>query len=248
MLLVEDTCRQSVSLAELDSASDHMSSILTSFPALRRRSEELMRRVRTVEPGEVSSVYVGQRELAVVTPEDDIEVVGSDSATTCHVVILRVGDVTGVGHVDTHTQDMDHNQLLELVEAVRHRSLSSHRSHSSHQPNFEVSIFGGYRDEAGVSRRISEMILRSLEQHREVTFVLTHLCCAHINTDGARPLVLGGGVEVRSGEVFCAEFTRRLPHMDIRALRLHSSQPGHQHLGRLSLYFTLLLSSSDEVK
>ena len=242
MLLVEDTCRQSVSLAELDSASDHMSSILTSFPALRRRSEELMRRVRTVEPGEVSSVYVGQREMAVVTPEDHIEVVGSDSATTCHVVILRVGDVTGVGHVDTHSQDMDHNQLLELLEAVQHRSLSSH------QPNFEVSIFGGYRDEAGVSRRISEMILRSLEQHREVTFVLTHLCCAHINTDGSRPLVLGGGVEVRSGSVFCAEFTRRLPHMDIRALRLHSSQPGHQHLGRLSLYVTLLLSSSDEVK
>ena len=95
----------------------------------------------------------------------------------------------------------------------------------------EVSVFGGYNDEAGVSGEISRMILRTLH-HSDLTFTLTHLCCADLNTAAAKPIVFGGAVELRSGTVFCAEFSKRTPHMDIRSLRLYSSKSQDSQLGR----------------
>ena len=34
-------------------------------------------------------VYVGQKEAAVVAPGDRIRMLGSEDATTCHIVVLR---------------------------------------------------------------------------------------------------------------------------------------------------------------
>ena len=203
-----------------------ISTILASLPQLRRSSEELVRTPRTVDPGEVSSLYVGQREMAVLTPADGIEVLGSDSATTCHVVILRWGGVTGLGHIDTPSEDLADNQLSQLVEATLQRG----PAWPGDKIEMEVSMFGGYNDEAGVSGGICRMILRSLELS-EVTFTLSHFCCSDINTASARPIVFGGAVELRSGRVFCAEFSKRTPHMDIRSLRLYSSQAQSAQLG-----------------
>ena len=75
--------------------------------------------VRRVEPGEnCSSVYVGQRELAVVAPADNIQIVGSDSATTCLVVLLRhqASGVAGVGHLDTPSEVRRYIQALLSVQ------------------------------------------------------------------------------------------------------------------------------------
>ena len=204
-----------------------ISSILTSFPRLRSRSEELVRTARTVEVGEVSSLYVGQREMAVLTPEDGIDVLGSDSATTCHVVVLRWRGVAGLGHIDTPSEDPANNQVSQLLEAT----LARGAARPGGEMEVEVSVFGGYNDEAGVSGGISRMILRTLH-HSDLTFTLTHLCCADLNTASAKPIVFGGAVELRSGAVFCAEFSKRTPHMDIRSLRLYSSQSQNSQLGR----------------
>ena len=49
-------------------------------------------------------VYVGQREMAVSERGDWVEVLGSEDATTCHIVIIRdvsgEAGVTGVAHID----------------------------------------------------------------------------------------------------------------------------------------------------
>ena len=128
------------------------------------------------------------------------------------------------------------NQLVDLLEATRERIRCD-------ELELEVSLFGGYNDEAGLSRRLSATILRTL-QSSSVSFVLRHLCCGHINTVAGGPVVWGAALDLRTGAIFPAEFTRRLPDLDIRSLRLYS--PGQKHLGRraglsLSLYFTLLL-------
>ena len=200
-----------------------------------------------MEPDQTSSVYVGQRELAVVSPGDDIQIVGSDSASTCLVVLLRhaLTGVVGLGHLDTHTEDKEdklNNQLVQLLEATRERI-------SGQDLELEVSLFGGYNDEAGVSRQICSMILRTMLETK-VTFILRHLCCADINTlaglEGARPAVWGGGVNLRTGAVFSAEFTSRQPDLDMRSLRLYSSGQSDTTLKQLGkiLSLSLLLSTS----
>ena len=49
-------------------------------------------------------VYVGQREMAVGARGDGLEILGSEDATTCHIVIIRdvssEAGVTGVAHID----------------------------------------------------------------------------------------------------------------------------------------------------
>ena len=49
-------------------------------------------------------MYVGQREMAVGARGDGLEILGSEDATTCHIVIMRdvsgEAGVTGVAHID----------------------------------------------------------------------------------------------------------------------------------------------------
>ena len=49
-------------------------------------------------------MYVGQREMAVGARGDGVELLGSEDATTCHIVIIRdvsgEAGVTGVAHID----------------------------------------------------------------------------------------------------------------------------------------------------
>ena len=83
-------------------------------------------------------MYVSQREMAVGSVDDNIDLLGSEDATTCHVVILRDvttdtdTPVTGMDH-DTDTDDDDiviglahidsdePGQFLALERAVRDR-------------------------------------------------------------------------------------------------------------------------------
>ena len=195
-----------------------------------------MRAVVVVEPEVTPSIYVGQRELAVVSPADQVEILGSDSASTCLLVLLRhpASGVAGLAHLDTVSEDSEdslNNQLVQLLEATSQRI-------SCEDLQLEVSLFGGYNDEAGLSRQISEMVLRTM-QTTEVTFILRHLCCGDVNTvaglEGPRPAVWGGGADLRTGTVFTAEFTRRLPDIDMRSLRLYSSEQPQKKLGRIVL-------------
>ena len=80
--------------------------LFTDFPELRTRSEALFSAAPRTVRAEERHVYVGQREMAVSERADWVEVLGSEDATTCHIVILRdvTSDrgVTGLGHLDCH--------------------------------------------------------------------------------------------------------------------------------------------------
>ena len=196
--------------------------------------------MRRVEPSQTSSLYVGQRELAVVSPDDQIELVGSDSASTCLVVLLRhaASGVVGLAHLDSPSDEegLEDNQLGQLLEATWERL-------GRQDLELEVSLFGGYNDEAGLSRRISGMILRTM-QTSSSSFILRHLVCGDTNTtaglEGPRPAVWGGGTNLRTGEVFSAEFTRRLPDIDIRSLRLYTTGKQLGRIVSLSLSLSFL--------
>ena len=64
-------------------------------------------------------LYVGQREMAVVAPGDNVNMVGSEDATTCHIVIIRDDHtgVTGLAHIDSD----EPNDFHALEREVRDR-------------------------------------------------------------------------------------------------------------------------------
>ena len=85
-------------VASLVTASD----LHTSYLVLRDNSLRVLRRPsRQVEANE-KCLYVGQREMAVVAPGDHLNLIGSEDATTCHIVIIREvrTGVTGLAHLD----------------------------------------------------------------------------------------------------------------------------------------------------
>ena len=82
-------------------------------------------------------MYVGQREMAVGARGDGVELLGSEDATTCHIVIIRdvsgEAGVTGVAHIDrlgivkekilfkSQQFSDEPEQFLALERAVRDR-------------------------------------------------------------------------------------------------------------------------------
>ena len=68
---------------------------------------------------EENSLYVMQREMVVVRPEDRVELVGSEDATTCHICVLRepTSGTTGLAHLDCD----DPAQVEALEREVRRR-------------------------------------------------------------------------------------------------------------------------------
>ena len=169
-------------------------------------------------------VYVGQREVAVAGKEDDVvDMLGSEDATTCHIVILRDTNTgtTGLAHLDTDEPE----QFLCLEREVRDRSGVRSVSRELEHRDYQVSILGGYEDEQNTSEDITDTLLNVM-QALKATFRLQIAIIGKINTftkEGlAWPRVYGGGVVLSSGEIFCGKFSYHGPDTDIRALRLSS--------------------------
>ncbi|CAO2586945.1 Protein N-terminal asparagine amidohydrolase [Lemmus lemmus] len=63
--------------------------MVRAYPLLEERAR-LLRGQSVQQVGPQGLLYVQQRELAVTSPKDDsISILGSDDATTCHIVVLR---------------------------------------------------------------------------------------------------------------------------------------------------------------
>ena len=69
--------------------------------------------------GKDRCLYVGKREMPVIAPGDNMNMIGSEDATTCHIVIIRDKHtgVTGLAHLDTHQSE----DLLTLEKEISKR-------------------------------------------------------------------------------------------------------------------------------
>ena len=112
-------------------------------------------------------VYVGQREMAVASTDDGVDILGSEDATTCHIVVLRDitnnKGVTGLAHLDSDDPD----QFLALESAVRRRSGASETD-----IEYEISIIGGYDDERGTSADITETLLTTIQVCNDLFYIV----------------------------------------------------------------------------
>ena len=90
-----------------------------TYQLLKANSLSLLSRAPRQVSAEEKCVYVAQREVAVAGTEDAVELLGSEDATTCHIVILRDTNTgtTGLAHLDCD----DPAQLETLEREVRRR-------------------------------------------------------------------------------------------------------------------------------
>uniref|UniRef100_A0A8D3BU06 N-terminal asparagine amidohydrolase n=1 Tax=Scophthalmus maximus TaxID=52904 RepID=A0A8D3BU06_SCOMX len=200
-------------------------------------------------------LYVQQREFAATTPADDcISVIGSDDATTCHLVVLRH---TGSGAVCLAHCDGSStwSEVPLLVQAVT--SLSS----VSNDGRLELHLVGGFNDESKTSHKLSHNILAAFQKQKEDIHLET--CCItemnDIVVDGThRPVVYGIGVNVKTGDVFPSSFIHKGPAEQLRSARTFTggqylstspmAEPPHfvQHM-KSTIQFLLEHPDSDEL-
>ncbi|KAM8771741.1 protein N-terminal asparagine amidohydrolase [Acanthopagrus schlegelii] len=161
-------------------------------------------------------LYVQQREFAATTPADNcVSVIGSDDATTCHLVVLRH---TGSGAVCLAHCDGSStwSEVPLLVKAVT--SLSS----VSKEGRLELHLVGGFNDESKTSHKLSLNILAAFHKQKEDIHLET-CCITEINDTvvegNHRPVVYGIGVNVKTGDMFPSSFTYKGPAEELRSAR-----------------------------
>ncbi|CAJ1053820.1 protein N-terminal asparagine amidohydrolase [Xyrichtys novacula] len=161
-------------------------------------------------------LYVQQREFAATTPADNcVSVMGSEDATTCHLVVLRH---TGSGAVCLAHCDGSStwSEVPLFVKAV------SSLSQVCKEGRFELHLVGGFNDESKTSHKLSLNILAAFQKQKEDIHLET-CCVTELNdsvVDGThRPVVYGIGVNVKTGDVFPSSFPYKGPAEQLRSAR-----------------------------
>lgn len=161
-------------------------------------------------------LYVQQREFAATTPADNcVSVIGSDDATTCHLVVLRH---TASGAVClAHCDGFDTwNEVPRLVNAI------TLLSNMSKEGRLELHLIGGFNDDSKTSHKLSLNILAAFHEQQEDIHLET-CCITEMNdtvVDGIhRPVIYGIGVNVKTGELFPSLFTYKGPAEELRSTR-----------------------------
>ncbi|XP_062415059.1 protein N-terminal asparagine amidohydrolase-like [Pungitius pungitius] len=181
--------------------------------------EENAREFRSMTPVDVDPkdlLYVQQREFAATTPADgSVSVIGSEDATTCHLVVLRH---TGSGavclaHCDGYSTQSDVPLIVKAVMSL---------SDISKEGRLELHLSGGFKDDKKISAKLSHDILTAFQEMKEDIHLET-CCITEMNdvvVDGThRPIVYGISVNVRTGKVFRPTFTYKGPAKELRSAR-----------------------------
>ncbi|XP_061625712.1 protein N-terminal asparagine amidohydrolase [Phyllopteryx taeniolatus] len=161
-------------------------------------------------------LYVQQREFAATTPADNsVSVIGSEDATTCHLVVLRH---TGSGaaclaHCDGSNTCAEVPLFIKSVTSL---------STCCNEGRLELHLVGGFKDEAMTSHELSLNILAAFQQLKDDIHLET--CCITEMNDVVlnavhRPAVYGVAVNVKTGKVFPANFPYKGPAEALRSAR-----------------------------
>ncbi|XP_073447278.1 protein N-terminal asparagine amidohydrolase isoform X2 [Aquarana catesbeiana] len=185
--------------------------IIQMHGQMKERAQELTSQQLQIF-GPKGCLYIHQRELAATTPNDSsISVLGSEDATTCHIIVLRH---TGSGAIClAHCDGTDtENEVASIMEAIN--SLQN-----STEGRLELHIVGGFNDERQLSQKLSQQLLRAFDNQVQEIHLVT-FCVTDLNNkknDGIHlPIIYGIAVHVKTGEIFKAKFPDHQPDEDLR--------------------------------
>ncbi|CAF2122028.1 unnamed protein product [Rotaria magnacalcarata] len=111
------------------------------------------------------TIYVYQREFAVIANNDPhgFHLVGSDNATTCHILVLDNHRAVALAHLDgAETQQSIEEMIKEL------------KNYAPHNTEYDVYLAGGFLDDSGKqhSRTLSNEILNLFSKIPNISFHL----------------------------------------------------------------------------
>ncbi|XP_058959225.2 protein N-terminal asparagine amidohydrolase [Pocillopora verrucosa] len=202
------------------------SSRLRSFEEFSRKHEHFRESARNFckkpqrrvkRPSRV--LYIIQREYATVAQDDEpITIMGSEDATTCHIVVLQNtgSGVVSLGHFDGRSTE---EGIKGMIASVTNLS----RSKCDANGRNELHLFGGFLDDRGISSGLTVSILEALQKQDEPI----HLCSACVTgfnnvveSGQHKPIISGIGVSIQDGEIYPATFENKGPDEIIRHARV----------------------------
>jgi len=204
-----------------------VSSLLQHNPTLKENSSRLVsEKSQVVGPG--SLLYVSVREFATTYPHDNkISILGSDDFTTNIAILVRHSGSGAVGL--TQLDRVNEEGITSMLQRVSTLSYG-------YEGRTEVHLVGAFSDTKGVAAAIIHSCLSTLHRVRNTLELVT--CCVGelctIRRNGAPwPLIYGIGINVKTGEVFPAQFPDKGPDMDLRTARTFA---GGESVGMIDLY------------
>ncbi|XP_006872059.1 PREDICTED: protein N-terminal asparagine amidohydrolase-like [Chrysochloris asiatica] len=195
--------------------------LVRAHPTLEERAR-LLRGQCVQQVGPQGLLYVQQRELAVTSPKDgSISVLGSDDATTCHIVVLRH---TGNGATClTHCDGTDTKAEVPLI-------MNAVKSFSDYTQcgRLEVHLVGGFSDDRQLSQKLTHQLLSEFDRQKEDVHLVT-LCVTELNdreeNENHFPIIYGIAVNIKTAEIYRASFQDRGPEEELRAARILTGGP-----------------------
>ncbi|XP_044735791.1 protein N-terminal asparagine amidohydrolase [Chrysoperla carnea] len=171
-------------------------------------------------------LYVQQREMAATTPHDKyVSILGSDDATTCIITVVRHSGsgAVALAHFDGVGVD---EAVTTMVARVQELAMGYAEG------RIELQLVGGYSDPNHYSEELFYNIMSAFHK-QPVEIDLTLACVGELNTSirgGIHwPLVYGIAVNVKTGEIFPANFQDKGPDHELRLAR-HITNGGNQVL------------------
>ncbi|XP_068824389.1 protein N-terminal asparagine amidohydrolase isoform X1 [Capricornis sumatraensis] len=195
--------------------------LVRAHPLLEERAR-LLRGQSVQQVGPQGLLYVQQRELAVTSPKDgSISILGSDDATTCHIVVLRH---TGNGATClTHCDGSDTKAEVPLI-------MNAIKSFSDHTQcgRLEVHLVGGFNDDRQLSQKLTHQLLSEFDRQEDDIHLVT-LCVTELNdreeNESHFPIIYGIAVNIKTAEIYRASFQDRGPEEELRAARALTGGP-----------------------
>ncbi|XP_052051174.1 protein N-terminal asparagine amidohydrolase isoform X3 [Apodemus sylvaticus] len=150
-----------------------------------------------------------------------ISILGSDDATTCHIVVLRH---TGNGATClTHCDGSDTKAEVPLI-------MSAIKSFSEHAEcgRLEVHLVGGFSDDRQLSQKLTHQLLSEFDKQDDDIHLVT-LCVTELNdreeNENHFPIIYGIAVNIKTAEIYRASFQDRGPEEQLRAARALAGGP-----------------------
>ncbi|XP_015498454.1 protein N-terminal asparagine amidohydrolase isoform X3 [Parus major] len=195
--------------------------MIRAHPHLEEKAKLLRSQpAQIVEPKGL--LYVQQREFAVTTPKDgSVSILGSDDATTCHIVVLRHtgSGATCLTHCDGSDTEAEVSLIMSSVKSF---------SNSTGCGRLEVHLVGGFNDDRQLSQKLTNQLLRAFDLQPEDVHLVT-FCVTELNDreeqDIHFPIIYGIAVNVKTAEIFPATFPEKGPDEDLRSAHVLTGAP-----------------------
>ncbi|CAG2199620.1 NTAN1 [Mytilus edulis] len=154
---------------------------------------------------------------SATSPEDEkILVMGSEDATTCHIVIIRH---TGCGavciaHFDGYGSDKAVKDIMRVMNDL-----------CKNKPfgRYELHVAGGFKDDDESSEKVSIKTLNAFNSTSEEIHLMTACICGRFKQRGKErrefPVIYGLAVNVKTGDVYRGTFLDHGPDMPLRSAR-----------------------------